>query len=311
MSEAVDDFGVPSWRWCGNVVDMASRPAARQQEGIPVSEHDEGTRRWSIGELAEASGLTVRALHHYDEIGLVPAGERTRAGHRRYTGGDVRRLYRVQALRQLGLSLDEIATVLERSAEDLSVLRDLLETQLADLDVETARIAEVKRQVQGLMEQLEGAAMPEPAQFLATLETLPLVHAYLSRHQRDALVRRRSELGDETVETLRSEWLGLAADLRRHLRDGVPVDDPRVRALATRWEQIGTTFRTGDERVDDQIRTVAEAMWRENRATISQRVGNRIGWSDPTDLAEIVDYVHLARHASDGGGDRTTGGTPR
>jgi DNA-binding transcriptional MerR regulator len=54
---------------------------------------------WSIGELAAATGLTVRTLHHYDEIGLARPSLRTHAGHRRYTATDVRRLHRVLALR--------------------------------------------------------------------------------------------------------------------------------------------------------------------------------------------------------------------
>jgi DNA-binding transcriptional MerR regulator len=75
-------------------------------------------RRWSIGELAASGGVTVRTLHHYDEIGLVQASERTSAGHRRYTDADVRRLYRVRALRQLGFPLEEIRTALEGSTQD-------------------------------------------------------------------------------------------------------------------------------------------------------------------------------------------------
>ncbi len=42
-------------------------------------------RRWSVGELARATGLTVRTLHYYDQVGLVRPTERTRSGHRRYT----------------------------------------------------------------------------------------------------------------------------------------------------------------------------------------------------------------------------------
>jgi DNA-binding transcriptional MerR regulator len=70
---------------------------------------------WKIGELARATGLTVRTLHHYDEIGLLAPGRRTYGGHRLYTADDVRRLYRVVALRALGLSLDEVAAWLARA----------------------------------------------------------------------------------------------------------------------------------------------------------------------------------------------------
>ena len=48
---------------------------------------------WSVGELARATGVTVRALHHYDEVGLLAPSARTAAGHRRYSDEDLRRLY--------------------------------------------------------------------------------------------------------------------------------------------------------------------------------------------------------------------------
>jgi DNA-binding transcriptional MerR regulator len=80
-------------------------------------------RRWSIGELARASGVTVRTLHHYDRIGLVSPGERTPAGHRRYVEADVRRLYRVRTLCGMGLSLDEVSVVLRNAGDDLDSLR--------------------------------------------------------------------------------------------------------------------------------------------------------------------------------------------
>src|SRR5215207_4103848 len=71
-----------------------------------------------IGEVARASGLTVRTLHHYDAIGLlVPAG-RSGAGYRLYSDGDVRRLYRIVALRGMGFPLEEIAATLVREGED-------------------------------------------------------------------------------------------------------------------------------------------------------------------------------------------------
>ncbi|HEX6558894.1 MAG TPA: MerR family transcriptional regulator, partial [Longimicrobiales bacterium] len=61
-----------------------------------------------VGELAERTGLTVRALHHYEQLGLlVPAG-RTPAGHRLYSDASVAQLQKIAALKQLGMSLEEI-----------------------------------------------------------------------------------------------------------------------------------------------------------------------------------------------------------
>src|SRR5829696_7097424 len=66
------------------------------------------------GEVARATGLTVRTLHHYDEIGLLVPSRRSEAGYRLYSDGDVRRLYRIVALRGMGFPLGEIAAVLVR-----------------------------------------------------------------------------------------------------------------------------------------------------------------------------------------------------
>lgn len=75
-------------------------------------------RGWKVGELARATGLTIRALHHYDEIGLL-VPPRTEAGHRAYTPQDVERLYRVLALRGVGMPLQDIAAALDDDGASL------------------------------------------------------------------------------------------------------------------------------------------------------------------------------------------------
>src|ERR1700749_2444310 len=67
----------------------------------------------TVGHLARAAGLTVRTLHHWDEIGLLRPAQRSGAGHRRYSDADVARLFRIVALRRLGLSLDAVGAALE------------------------------------------------------------------------------------------------------------------------------------------------------------------------------------------------------
>lgn len=81
--------------------------------------------------MAAATGLTVRTLHYYDEIGLLVASGRTEAGHRLYSGEDVERLYRISLLRRLGLPLSEIARALDDPAWDLQAA---MAAHLVDLD---------------------------------------------------------------------------------------------------------------------------------------------------------------------------------
>ena len=61
----------------------------------------------TVGELAEVSGVTVRTLHHYDEIGLLVPSTRSEAGYRIYTDGEVDRLQAILTYRELGLGLDD------------------------------------------------------------------------------------------------------------------------------------------------------------------------------------------------------------
>src|SRR5258707_15009383 len=68
-----------------------------------------------VGELAKRTGLTIRTLHHYDEIGLLQPSLHTESGHRLYTADDVARLQQVLSLRQLGFSLEEVRACLDRS----------------------------------------------------------------------------------------------------------------------------------------------------------------------------------------------------
>ena len=85
---------------------------------------------WKVGELAQRTGLSVRTLHHYDEISLLVPSYRTESGHRLYTVADVARLQQIKSLRQLGFSLDEVRDCLDRA--DFSPLT-LIRTHLARL----------------------------------------------------------------------------------------------------------------------------------------------------------------------------------
>src|SRR3954449_12870489 len=92
------------------------------------SRREQGRR---VGELAAATGLTVRTLHYYEEIGLLVASGRTDAGHRLYADEDVERLYRICLLRRLGLPLGELGRALDDPAWNL---QSAMATHLRDLD---------------------------------------------------------------------------------------------------------------------------------------------------------------------------------
>lgn len=104
-----------------------------------------------VGEVAGRLGVTVRTLHHWDEIGLARPAARSAAGYRLYTGDDLERLRRILVYRELGLDLDAVRAVLDEPggdvAEQLRVQRAQLGqriAQLRDLDDDLGRMIEAQ-----------------------------------------------------------------------------------------------------------------------------------------------------------------------
>ena len=85
-----------------------------------MTETAPGTTTWTVGQVAERSGVTVRTLHHYDEIGLLRPSRRSASGYRIYTDEDLVRLQHVVVYRRLGFSLEEVAVLLDDPEADVA-----------------------------------------------------------------------------------------------------------------------------------------------------------------------------------------------
>jgi DNA-binding transcriptional MerR regulator/uncharacterized glyoxalase superfamily protein PhnB len=131
-----------------------------------------------VGELASATGLTVRTLHYYDEIGLLAASGRSEAGHRLYADADVERLYRICLLRRLGLPLGEIGRALDVPAWSL---RSAMTTQLADLDHRVEAASRLRTRVAQLVGSAAGSDGPLTEDLLALLEEMTMLDATVQR----------------------------------------------------------------------------------------------------------------------------------
>ena len=92
--------------------------------------------RWTVGQTAKMSGVSVRTLHHYDAIGLLRSSGRSEAGYRTYDEGDLARLRQILFYRELEFPLTEIASLLDRESDPAMHLRrqrDLLNVRIARL----------------------------------------------------------------------------------------------------------------------------------------------------------------------------------
>lgn len=110
---------------------------------VPVSE------KHTVGVVAKLVGVSVRTLHHYDDIGLVTPSDRTASGYRSYSGADVERLHQVLLYRELGFPLEEIATLLDDPSVDAMAH---LRRQLELLDERIDRLHRMAAAVEKMME---------------------------------------------------------------------------------------------------------------------------------------------------------------
>jgi DNA-binding transcriptional MerR regulator len=184
------------------------------------------------GRLAELAGLTVRTLHHYDEIGLVCPSARTAAGYRAYSAGDVERLREVLAYRRLGFGLQEVADLVsDPSADAVAHLRRLRGLLLEERDWADAMVTAIDRE---LTARAKGTAVT-PEKQLGTRLYDAIGGAYPATRRTDPRIAAQvwDALGDaRTVLNGRGRhWLLRTARPRRHRAAGEEIS---VSAIARR-----------------------------------------------------------------------------
>lgn len=188
-----------------------------------------------VGELAKRSGLTVRALHHYDSIGLLHPSGRSDGGYRLYNRDDVARLHGIQALRHMGLSLADVAQLLDGGVVTLPAL---LERQIGALDQEIAQ-ARVLRERLGVMQSIfAGGGQPEFDDWLASLSMMNTLERYFSAGE--------LKLVFERWKLCKAEWPPLLQAVREAMDRGVPADSPELQPLARQWMDVSARWMEGD-----------------------------------------------------------------
>lgn len=140
-------------------------------------------RLLKVGELAKLTGLTVRTLRFYDQIGLFSPSGQTEGGHRQYKEQDLLRLQQILSLKELGLSLDEIKNVLaEEQIQPLEIV-----------NLQMARLKEEIHQKQKLLEQLQHVSKQMHTKAPLTAQDFTsLLHGMKKNHEKLVLARQKS-----------------------------------------------------------------------------------------------------------------------
>lgn len=107
-----------------------------------------------IGELAEKAGITPRTIRYYENLGLIKPSEREGTGFRYYTETELAKLQKISCLKSLGLSLEEIASVIDLYFEDPTELTakrkiiEILETHLRETNEKMEALAQFRTELQ-------------------------------------------------------------------------------------------------------------------------------------------------------------------
>ncbi|WKB54714.1 MerR family transcriptional regulator [Eleftheria terrae] len=205
-----------------------------------------------IGELARHAGLTVRTLHHYDAIGLLRPSARSEGGYRLYQPDDVARLHAIQALRHLGLSLDEVGRLLDEGGASLPCI---VEQQIHAIDREIAQATQLRQRLMLLREKFSAGHVPEMGDWLASLHLMTTCDKYFTNEELHTIFGQ--------WRLIASAWPPLMQAMRRAMEAGVAPESPEAQPLMVRWMSLMGIWMKGDF---DLIRRWGEMYKREPEA---------------------------------------------
>jgi DNA-binding transcriptional MerR regulator len=192
----------------------------------------------TIGQLAAYAGVTVRAVRHYHQVGLLPEPDRDTSGYRRYGATAVVSLIKIRTLASAGVPLSRIGRMLEADASTFAEAVGRIDSHLCD---EIERLETSRKQIAQLAAG-DGLALP------------PEVVSYLDR-------LRGIGTSQRAVEAERDAWILMAARWPERVREWMPsklaqLDDPRV----LRLYRLSVMFDsdTGDD--DPRLEEVADIL---------------------------------------------------
>jgi len=208
-------------------------------------------RSLKVGELAGQTGVTVRSLHYYDEIGLLSPSDHTPSGHRLYTASDVVRLQQIKSLQQLGFSLDEIRSCLNGSqCSPRQVIALHLERLRQRIELEQ-RLCSL---LQAVDESLRAMETPSLEGLIQTIEVIQMMEKYYTPKQLEKLSERRQALGDEGMRKAQESWTTLLEEIRAAMARGADPASPTAQALYDRYRGLIEQFTGGDAGIEASLR---------------------------------------------------------
>lgn len=230
-------------------------------------------RAMKVGAVASRTGITVRTLHHYEDLGLLVPSDRTGSGHRLYAREDLARLQQIRSLRALGLSLEEIGRQLTGES---SSLPDVLERHLHRARDQLNQQAQLVERLEAMLTLLRSGENVTAEQFLITLEAMTMFDNLYTPEEMKEIKARGDALGPEGLEKSQQQWARLIADMKTEMDKGSDPKSEPVQTLAREWMALVRGFTGGNPAIHQKL----EGAYRQSAGT---------AWGIDPRLVEYVD----------------------
>ena len=246
------------------------------------------SRAYRVKEFAELAGITVRALHHYDRLGLLKP-QRTQAGYRMYSLRDLERLEQIVALKFLGIPLKQIKTLLNRTALELS---DALRMQRRVLEDKRRLLDSAINAIQDAEAAIAPGRQPDAVLLKKIIEVIEMQNNtdWANKYYSDAALEKpehgRQRWSPELQERVIEEWTELFRDVEAAIARGENPAGETAQALAVRWKRLVEGFTGGDPEVSAGLNRVYAD--RANWPAIAQQ--QMAPFSNP----EVWEFIHKA-----------------
>jgi len=207
------------------------------------------SRYLKIGELADATGVTVRTLHYYDEVGLLKPVLVTEAGHRLYDIQSITGLYRIIAMKDMGFSLDEIKEFV--TTKDIKI-PELIEIQLYRVQEEIANKQILFSKLLKLKNSIQSNNDVSLEDFQEMLQFINLsADKYFTSEQFDRLKENKQVLSEESE--IGSEWIAFISKLQNCYNKNLPKTDSSVQECIEFWKRITIKLIGNDKQMENSV----------------------------------------------------------
>ena len=209
-------------------------------------------------EFARLTGVTVRALHHYDRLGLLRP-RRSPSGYRLYGDRDLVRLEQIVALKFIGVPLRQIPGLLERGG---GPLREALRAQRRVLEEKRALLGRAIGAIRAAESAIDSGRVPDAALFRKIIEVIEMqdTQDWMARYSNDAAkVKIKARQGfwtPELQEQVSRQWMELIGEIEAAVKAGEDPNSSKARGLARRWKELVEGFTGGDPDLIQAVKNV-------------------------------------------------------